>query len=206
MTIQTTDAAAAADPKPECNSDKCLAVLSSLAESIAIVAKTLAALGCNSNKKNETVKPPVVVDKCENLKEGKEYYLKSADGKFAVVDMVKQLGFMKQVDSKNASKFKGTKLGCNLYGLCVDGFCMSRCAGCRPDTGEVQSVKFHATNTNGAYSKWTFVPTGSAGEYNLKIDESFGYLTYKATPSGDLQLTLATQLSNETKFKFIEVK
>lgn len=200
MTIQSSTAA---DPatKDEC-SDKTLSILSSLSQSVALIAEAVAQCGC---KKSEPVKPPVVVDKCENLKEGKEYYLQSADGKFAVLDKVKQLGFMRQVDGKNASKFKGTKLGCNFYGLCVDGFCMSRCQECRPDTGDVQSVKFHATNTNGVYSQWTFISAGSNGESNLKIDGAFGYLTYKATPSGDLQLTLTTQLSNETKFKFIEV-
>lgn len=35
-----------------------------------------------------------VVDKCDNLKDGQQYYLKSADGKFAVLDTTKQLGFM----------------------------------------------------------------------------------------------------------------
>lgn len=185
-----------------------MCTLSLLAQSIARIADNLAIGGCNLNKKCNCDKlpPVVVVDKCENLKDGKQYYLKSADGRFAVVDAKKQLGFVKQVASNGGSKFTATKLGCNLYGLCVDGFCMSRCMGCKPDTGELQSVKFHATNLNGSYSKWTFISAGSDETYNLKIDESYGYLTYTKTPSGDYQLSLSTQLSNETKFQFIEVK
>ncbi len=172
--------------------------MNSLSQSIARITELLAKCGCST-------KPVVPADPCENLKNGKQYYLKSSDGRVAVLDTAKQLAFLKPSGATNASKFTATKVGCNLYGLCVDGACMSRCAGCRPDTGDVQSVKFHLTNSNEPYSRWTLVSAGSDGSYNLKIDGDFGYLTFKRTPSGDDQLTLTTTLSNETKFTFVEV-
>lgn len=63
------------------NAGNTLCILSSLAHSIAQIAANLATDGCNSNKNCDCVKPPVV-DKCENLKNGKQYLLKSADGRF----------------------------------------------------------------------------------------------------------------------------
>lgn len=176
-----------------------MCTLSLLAQSIVSIANHLSVGG--SCKKSPTTPPPVV-DKCKNLKEGKQYYLKTADGRFVVRDSAKQLGFVKSV----ASKFTATQVGCNLYGLCVDGFCMSRCDGCKSDTNEGQTVKFHLKNSNEPYSRWTFVPAGSAGVYNLKIDGSFGYLNYKKTSAGDYQVSLSTALSDENKFHFIEAK
>lgn len=180
-------------------------MLSSLATSIARIADSLVTGKCVANKNWDWVKPPVV-SKCDNLKDGRQYYLKSADGRFAVVDASKQLGFVKQIAADSACKFTATKVGCNMYGLCVNGFCMSRCMSCHSDTNETQTVKFHVPNTNGAYSRWTFIAAGDGGQYNLQIDGSYGYLTYKKTPKGDFQLSLSTQRSNETKFQFVEVK
>lgn len=169
-----------------------------MALSVARIADNLATGGC--------VKPSVVVDKCDNLKDGKQYYLKGADGKYAVVDKTTEFGFMKQISSDGASKFTAKKIGCNLYGLCVNGFCMSRCSICKSTTGDKQTTNFHFTNSNRAYSQWKFISTGKSGEFNLKIDSKFGYLTSKKTPSGDYQLSLSTQLTVGAKFQFIEVK
>lgn len=99
-----------------------------------------------------------------------------------------------------------SKVGCNLYGLCVNGLCMSRCLACRSDTGDLHTVKFHLANSKEPYSRWQFNSVGSNGEYSLKIDGSYGFLVYNTTPRGDSQLTLSTQLSDRTKFQFVEVE
>lgn len=202
--IQTTNA-----NEDVCNvSQNVLSTLSSLAKSIARIVEILAADGFKSAKKYDCEDPPPapVVDKCENLKNGTQYYLKTADGKFVVVDAFRQLGYILPTGSNTGSKFTATQLGCNLYGLCVDGFCMSRCMGCTSDIGEMQTVKFHLNNSDEPYSRWTFSSAGSDGVYDLKIDEPYGYLAYKKTTSGKYQLGLAKKLSNETKFQFVEAK
>lgn len=141
-----------------------------------------------------------------NLKTGKKYYLKTPDGRFAVVDATNQLGFIRHVDTNRASTFTLSKVGKSLFGLCVNGFCMSRCMNCESDTGYLQTIKFHLVNSMEPYSRWTISSAGSNGEYNLKIDGSYGYLTYKKTAYGGYQLTLAAQLSNETTFQLDEVE
>lgn len=193
MIIQTDKALADGKCGDLCkDSSSTLCILSSLANSIAKIADSLSA--CQ------------VVDKCESLKDGKQYYLQSNDGKFAVIDGAKLLGFVKQTDIKGASRLIAKKLGCNVFGLCSDNRCMSRCMGCPSETGDVQTVRFHLSDSNAPYSQWTLLPIGNNGEFNLKIDGSYGYLTYKKTAKGDYQLTLTTQLSDETKFRFVAVE
>lgn len=188
------------------DSDNILRTLSSLSSQLITRIADVLAAGCFKAPKPTKLTIPPVVDTCDNLKTGKEYYLKTSDGQFAVVEATNKLGFIRRVNPKRASKFTATKVGCNLYGLCVNGFCMSRCMACQSNAGDLQTVKFHLVNSNEAYSRWTFSSAGSKGEYNLKVDGSYGYLTYKKTLSDNIQLTLSTQLSNETKFQFVEVE
>lgn len=145
-----------------------------------------------------------VVDTCDYLKDGKEYYIQTPDGRYVVHNAAKSFAFMESVNVKHASKFTATKVGCNTYGLCVNGHCMSRCMACSSYTWDIQTVKFHLTDSKEPYSRWTFNSTGNDGEYNLETDRSFGYLTYKNTSHG-YQLTLTPELSNETSFRFVEV-
>lgn len=48
------------------------------------------------------------------------------DDGFVIADATKQLGFTKEITKTSAFKFTALKIGCNVYGLCVDGYCMSR--------------------------------------------------------------------------------
>lgn len=94
---------------------------------------------------------PNSVPDCGTLKNGKQYYLKSADGRYVVVDVSKKLGFMRDVPSTGASKFTAVKKDCTVYGLCVDGTCMS--SACPSDTHDFQSVRFQETNSDVASSQ-----------------------------------------------------
>lgn len=50
-------------------------------------------------------------DAVDNLEDGKGYYLKSVDGKFAVVDRTKPFGlaYMRPIEKTNATKFTAVK-------------------------------------------------------------------------------------------------
>lgn len=140
--------------------------------------------------------------------DGKTYYIKSLDGKFAVLDKTKLLAFMRDVPMASASKFTAVKKSCNLYGLCVEGMCMSRCDSCKSDTGDVQTVRFHAKNSDNAYSQWTVEDAavgGIGGPYTFKTDGGNGYLTSKKTPNNDFQLTLSKAiLPKDSIFELVE--
>lgn len=68
--------------------------------------------------------------------------------------------------------FTAVQKSCNVYGLCVGGFCMSRCENCTSDTKDYQRVRFHITDSDRVFSQWTLTSSGgvSGGPYNLKID------------------------------------
>lgn len=162
--------------------DKLIAALASIVEAL---------IGTNSN--------------CGILKDGKQYYLKSVDGRFAVVDAANQWALMNPI-STSPSKFTVVQKSCNVYGLCVNGFCMSRCPGCTSPLSDVQSVKFNVTDSNSPSSQWLLtVVSGRVGVYNLEVDGTFGYLTYKRTRTGTALLALDPQLTNQSQFEFIEV-
>lgn len=180
----------------ECNNSnstsQCMCLLSSLVQSMAKIAANLQ--NCND-----------IVKKCGDLDNGRQYYIKSSEGRFAVLDEYKQLAFMKQIESVGATRFTAIKKDCNVYGLCVDDKCMSRCEECRTDTGDIQSVKFHRNNSDSDFSQWMLIGTGAGGSYNLKTVEHGAYMTYKRTPNNDYQLTLSRVLSNESEFQFVQV-
>lgn len=142
---------------------------------------------------------------CGVLKDGQQYYIQSRDGRFAVVDGNKQAAYMMQISASDASKFTAVQKSCDVYGLCINGFCMSRCEGCISDTEDFETVKFHINNSDGGYSQWKLTLVGysvDGGAYNLQVDDN-SYLTYKETPYGG-QLTLSTELNDKTTFVLIE--
>lgn len=139
---------------------------------------------------------------CGILKDGQQYYIQSADGRFAVVDGDKQAAYLMQVSASGASKFTVAQKNCTVYGFCVNGLCMSRCEGCTSDSTDFETVKFHETNSDGGYSQWNLSSVGSS--YNLQVDNN-NYLTYKTTPSGD-QLTLSAESNDKTTFNVIIVQ
>lgn len=142
---------------------------------------------------------------CGTLKNGTQYYLQNADGKFAIVDASNQLGFMKLNSQTGAAKFTAFEKSCNVYELSVGGMFMSRCESCPSPLNDYQGVKFHLTDGNKPWSQWTLsTPTGSIdGQLNLKVDRPY-YLV--STPNGDHQLSLSTVPTNKaTWFKFVEV-
>lgn len=141
---------------------------------------------------------------CGVLKNGTQYNIQSLDGRYAVVDVNKHLAFLKSVSAADASKFVAVQKTCDFYGLCVNGICMSRCAGCEPDTGDYQTVKFILDNSDGSYSQWNLTYSGGVvgNPYDLQVD-SF-YLTYKTTPNGDDQLTLSNDIDDNSAFRVIE--
>lgn len=147
----------------------------------------------------------VLVNRGDILEDGKAYFLKSVDGKFIVVDERKQLGFAKNIPMMYAAKFVASRKSYNVFGLCVEGYCMARCEGCQPDTNDHQSVKFHAQNSDKDFTQWTIEGDNKAcvGPYTLKTDGENGYLTLKKTANNDDQLTLGRDQSTVTKFEFI---
>lgn len=136
------------------------------------------------------------------LQNGKEYYLRSADGRYVVFDANNQLAFVKDYPSSYASRFAVVQKKCNVYGLSVDGKFISR---------DQQTLKFNLANADSVRSQWTVTSAdGSAadsqagGPYFLQADAN-GYLTYKSTAAGD-QLSLSTTLTPASQFSFVEVQ
>lgn len=140
---------------------------------------------------------------CGVLKNGTQYNIQSADGRFAVVDTNKKLTFLQQIPASDASIFIAVEKSCNVFGLCVNGCCMSRCEGCTSDSNDFETVSFHLDNSDACYSQWTLNSSAVGGPYVLQVDNK-DYLTYKQTASGD-QLTLSTELNEETIFSIILV-
>lgn len=140
---------------------------------------------------------------CGVLKNGTQYNIQSADGRFAVVDTNKKLAFLQQIPASDASRFIAVEKSCNIFGLCVNGFCMSRCEGCTSDSNDFETVSFHINNSDGGYSQWILTSSTVGGPYVLQVDNK-NYLTYKQTASGG-QLTLSTELNEGTIFNIILV-
>lgn len=140
---------------------------------------------------------------CGILNNGQQYYVQSAGGRFAVVDGNKQAAYMMQIPASDSSKFTAVQKNCDVYGFCVNGFCMSRCQGCSSDSGDTETVKFHQANSDGGYSQWKLTSGAVGGPYNLQVDNN-NYLTYKQTSNGD-QLTLSSSSELGQKFRLVAV-
>lgn len=134
---------------------------------------------------------------CGILNNGTQYYIQSTDGRFAVVDPVKQAAYMQQISSADASKFTAVQKDCNVYGFCTNGFCMSRCEGCTSDSGDFETVSFHETTSDFQYDQWNLTSVGE--QYNLQVVDIKYYLTIKSTSNGD-QLTLLTNPDANSAF------
>lgn len=147
--------------------------------------------------------PPAAGNDCFVLKNGTQYNIISADGRFAVVDTNKRLAFLQQVPASSASKFTAVAKSCNVFGFCVDGFCMSRCEGCTSDSGDFETVSFHQQNSDFGYSQWTLIASTAGGPYAMQVDNK-SFLASKQTSAGD-QLTLATDVSDKTIFNIVQV-
>lgn len=150
---------------------------------------------------------PKPVTTCDVLKNGKNVFIKSIDGRYVVLDTTKQLAFIRQTLPSYASQFTVSKKSCNSYGLCVGSACMSRCSQCTSDIGDAQTVKFQLSNSDSALSRWTLTTTDGSvgGPYMLQADSN-GYLTYKKTTSGEEQLTLSTSLTATSLFNVVEAQ
>ncbi len=141
------------------------------------------------------------------LEDGKQYYIKTTDGRFVVFDANKNLAFVEKVGINDASRFTAFQKSCNVYGLCVGGFCMSRCEQCSSDVDDFQTVKFFRPNSclDNVVTQFTLTSsTCGNGTYSVQVEGS-NFLTYQQTDNGD-QLTLCTDLNNDTLFEFIEVE
>jgi len=152
------------------------------------------------------------VTTCGALKNGKQYYIKSSDGRFAVLDTTKKLAFVEESNLREATLFTVVEKGCNVYGFCAGGTCMTRCHfysnnRCNSDSGDTQTVKFHVDNADVGWSQWILKSSGSTagGPYYLQPSDYNSYLTSKQTPAGD-QLTLSTQISPASLFTFVDLE
>jgi len=207
--VKTTTAQTPTAPAPPTSPfqgllDQLASLLSQLVNAVASVVGAL--IGAISELLTVISNANVPVQECNVLKTGNRYYLKGSDGQYAIVDAIRQQGFMNS--QTGGAIFTVVQKSCNVYSFSVNGMFMSRCEDCPSETGDFESVRFHLDTSTDPWSQWTVYSTNGGtvgGQLYLKAEENYGYLIPKQTSDGENELTLTTTLTDTSKFQFEEV-